>query len=513
MRKITGIDFFYVEQINGLDSAVVNEDPNEQIFSGYKQLDMLQKLSVIVNPNWTQNFNVQYSRSSNVPRYDRLTRIREGQPQYAEWYYGPQERFMISSESVFLKKRKVYDGARVNFAYQKVRESRHNRRFRSAELNHRNERVDVFSVNVDLKKELGRSEVKYGAEYIYNDVKSTAFGLNTATDNTFSISTRYPAGGSYTNSGGLYLSHKWTANERLIFSQAVRLNTNVLFADLVDTTFFPLPVQRVRQTNLSLSGGLGAIYKAGDNWRISTNLGTGFRAPNVDDVSKVFESVGGTVVVPNAELKPERIYSFDIGAEGKVNEDISMDIGTFVSYLTDVIVVDDFTLNGMDSVFYDGEQSKVRANQNKQEAYLTGLSMGVNVRFSDRMKFNFKTNYTYGRVVTDSTDAPLDHIPPIFGRGGISYSVKKLDAEFYVHYNAWKRKKDYSLKGRDNFEFATKDGMPAWITYNFRVNYELANDLRIQLAVENVTDYNYRVFASGISGPGINFIFNIRKNF
>ncbi|NNF01814.1 MAG: TonB-dependent receptor plug domain-containing protein, partial [Bacteroidia bacterium] len=51
---------FVVEQIMGLDSTLENSDPNDQIQSGYKQIDLIQKLSVIVKPNWTQNFNIQY---------------------------------------------------------------------------------------------------------------------------------------------------------------------------------------------------------------------------------------------------------------------------------------------------------------------------------------------------------------------------------------------------------------------------------------------------------------------
>ncbi|NNF01540.1 MAG: TonB-dependent receptor, partial [Bacteroidia bacterium] len=428
-------------------------------------------------------------------------------------YYGPQFRFLASTESIYLRSRKLFDIVRFNFAFQKIRESRHTRRYRSAELLHRNERVDAYSVNLDLKKVIGRSDVKYGFEYVYNDVRSTAIGFNTATDNSFEISTRYPKGGSYTHSTAIYFSHRVKYNNRFSFSQAIRLNRNDLFADLSDTSFFPLPVQRINQQKLSWSGSLGMIYTFENGWRLSSNLGSGFRSPNVDDVSKVFDSVGGSVIVPNSKLGPERIYSFDLAAEGKINSDVAVDIGSFISYVNDIIVVDDFILGGIDSISYDGVLSKIFANQNKQEAYVFGVNAAVRIKLSERMSFFGNTNYTYGRVLTDSLSAPLDHIPPVYGKLSLQYEVNRLETEFYIFYNGWKRKKDYSIQGRDNFESATRKGMPAWMTYNLRLNYRLKNQIEIQVAVENIADYNYRVFASGINGPGINFIFNVRKRF
>ena len=40
----------------------------------------------------------------------------------------------------------------------------------------------------------------------------------------------------------------------------------------------------------------------------------GFRAPNIDDIGKVFDSEPGSVVVPNVHLKPEYAYSSDLGS-------------------------------------------------------------------------------------------------------------------------------------------------------------------------------------------------------
>ena len=46
-------------------------------------------------------------------------------------------------------------------------------------------------------------------------------------------------------------------------------------------------------------------------WKL--NASTAFRAPNVDDIGKVFDSEPGSVVVPNQNLRPEYAYGGELG--------------------------------------------------------------------------------------------------------------------------------------------------------------------------------------------------------
>lgn len=81
-------------------------------------------------------------------------------------------------------------------------------------------------------------------------------------------------------------------------------------------------------------------------------------------------------------------------------------------------------------------------------------------------------------------------------------------------YSGWKRLNDYNMYGEDNFfGNATAQGMPAWLTFNARAAYQVQKNLQIQMALENIFDVNYRVFASNISAPGRNFVLTLRGNF
>ena len=66
---------FYVERIDGVDSVLVNEDENVQRESGYSQYDLLQKFMWKPSDRVAHVLNFQFSNTSDVPRYDRLTEV------------------------------------------------------------------------------------------------------------------------------------------------------------------------------------------------------------------------------------------------------------------------------------------------------------------------------------------------------------------------------------------------------------------------------------------------------
>lgn len=99
-----GKDSLYVERINGKDSALINKNNAIQRGTGYSQIDFMEKILVQQNKNTAHILNFQLSTSSNINRYDRLSDISAGKPNYAEWYYGPQKR-ILGSYTLQLKRK------------------------------------------------------------------------------------------------------------------------------------------------------------------------------------------------------------------------------------------------------------------------------------------------------------------------------------------------------------------------------------------------------------------------
>jgi hemoglobin/transferrin/lactoferrin receptor protein len=501
---------FYQERINGEDVMVTNEDENLQVASGYTQYDFLQKFTYQQNDHVNHQINLQYSTSTDVPRYDRLTEMSNGTLRFGDWYYGPQTRFLGAYGLQLTRDQGLFDQAHFTAGYQFIEESRHDRRFGNPSINHRTEQLDIFTLNADFSKEKGKSTWRYGFEGTTNHVNSIANKENVDTGDTAPQNTRYPDGGSDVTTAALYLSDQYHLSDHITLNGGLRLSYNSLKSVFVDTTFYPFPFDDITQQFTNLSGSLGAVWNGNAGWRVSLLGATGFRAPNVDDLAKVFESVPGSVVVPNPDLSPEKTYNVDLGISKTINDKYSVGVEGYYTWYRDAITTQPGTFNGESQILYDGELSDVTMNVNALSAYIYGFNAYVSVELTKGLSLYSTINYTYGRINTDTTDYPLDHIPPLFGKTSLDYKIKKFRAEVYALYNGWKYLEDYNLNGEDNYPFATVDGMPSWATFNLKASYQLSQHFTIQLGLENLLDTNYRVFASNISAPGRNISVTVR---
>ncbi len=503
----------YVVQENGKDVIRANDTPNLQVGTGYKQYDFLQKILYKPSDHTQHVLNFQYSATGDVPRYDRLTQVRNGKLRYGDWYYGPEKR-LLASYQLSLTGRKYYDELQVTAAYQRIGESRNTRSLGSDRLKSQEEQVDVYSLDADAQKLLGAHTLRYGLEYVHNDVDSRATFTDLTNANQTPADTRYPDGGSTMDWLSAYATDQLSLGDHFILNAGVRLNQVNLRANFVSRDFYPFPFQDTELSTGAITGNLGLVWLPAVTSKVSLLGSTGFRAPNVDDLGKVFDSQPGLVVVPNPNLRPEYSYNAEFSVEQWLGRIVKLNGTLYNSWLRDALVLAPFSLDGRSTIDYNGQASRVTANQNQQRAYIRGASLEANAYLSTRWRLQAIYNKTRGRIVNDAgEETPLDHIPPSYGKLSIQWQRKKLHTELFSFYNGWKRIADYRLNAEDNESGATPDGMPAWYTLNVRASYDLTRSLTIQAAFENMLDVNYRTFASGVSAPGRNLIVALRGNF
>ncbi|MFZ1678376.1 MAG: TonB-dependent receptor, partial [Saprospiraceae bacterium] len=501
---------FYVERQGNADVAIANDDVDKQIGSGYSQYDILQKFVYNASDAVSHTLNLQYSNSSDVPRYDRLTQGTLQSPTYAEWYYGPQKRLMAAYRLGMNKGIGLLGKGGVTLAYQSIEESRNDRRFNSVNFNHRIEKLSILTLNADFTHQTGASTWSYGLEGTYNKVNSTAHRDKIDTGVEVPLDTRYPNGGSTVSSAALYLNDSYAVNDHFHLQAGVRAAYHTLNSKFDDKTFFPFPFDEVSQSSLVATGSLGFVWNSDGGSRVNFIASSGFRAPSVDDMSKVFESVPGSVIVPNPDLGPEHTYNVDLGLSQNINDRLEIGVEGFYTWYRNAITTAPGTFNGQTQVVYNDSLSDVTTNVNAKKAFVYGANAYVSLDITNSLSLYSTINYTYGRIERESDEVPLDHVAPLFGKTSLRWSKDKLKAEFYVMYNAAKKLEDYNPDGEDNLPYATPDGMPAWMTFNVKGSYQLTKNFTIQLGVENIADQNYRIFASNISAPGRNVVVTVR---
>lgn len=504
---------WYVERINGKDSLVKNSDRYLQVQSAFSQYDLLQKFAYKQSERVAHGLNFQYSSSSDVPRYDRLTDPSGSGLRYAEWYYGPQARLLGSYDFQYTNVESKIQGVHAGVNFQNIEESRHTRRFGSNKLAHRIENVNVLGFSLDFRRTTHHHTLRFGLDAQYNTLTSTANEEDITNGSKVPLDTRYPDGDNSMANAAVYFSHTWRINDAVTLTDGFRVGFVALHSSIKDSSFFHLPFTTVDQSNPVYSGSVGLINSPSDDVKLSLLLSTGFRAPNVDDLSKVFESSPGTVIVPNENLEPEKTINTEIGITKTFDNRTIWENVMYYTQFIDAIVTDDFMVNGQDSLVYDGTLSRVLANQNKGKAFVYGFSSNINSQCSEHLSLTFGINYTYGRIKTDSSDYPLDHIPPFMARMQLSYTKDKFNSNLFVNYNGGKKLKDYYLNGEDNEQYATPVGMPAWFTLNLHASYSLHKLFTLQAGVDNIFDTQYRTFASGINAPGRNVFAAIRFHY
>jgi len=513
----------YIETAGGVDRIITNDDDRVQRFSGYKQWDITQKLLFKQSEKVSHQLNFQYSNSTDVPRYDRLQDVRNfggtigTALRYAEWFYGPQTRLMGAYE-LNAGRLGFLDALKVNLNYQDIKESRQQREYlRYDRFDSRREHIKVIGFNVDGKKSWGNNELTMGIDGQLNNLKSVADRTNLTTGAVTKLDTRYPDGENKMNYFGLFAQHILKlSNGKFVLNDGIRLQSVSLRSTIIDNSFFNLPVTNIKQSPFAVTGNLGAIYMPSPGMRITGNISSGFRAPNIDDAVRIFESSTATrrVIIPNADINPEYTYNFDLGFSQTIQDKVRFEVTGFYTLFRNAIATAPFKLNGQDSILYNSVRSAVYASQNVNKAYVRGINARLNIQLSKTVSFDNTVTQTYGRYKNpDGTEKPLDHVPPVFGKTSLLYSGAKITTEVYGMYNGWKKIKDYNPDGEDNGQYATTEGMPSWFTINWRGSYTFSKYITLQLAVENIGDKNYRYFASGFSAPGRNFIIALRSSF
>lgn len=508
---------FYVERQNGADVIITNDDPKIQRPSAYSQYNIMQKLRFNPSDKLDFQYGFHYSQTSSYSRYDRHIRYKNGMPRYGEWNYGPQIWMMNNLNITHSGHTNFYDQMTFRLAHQFFEESRISRDISKPNREIRSEKVNAFSANIDFSKAIGaRHTLLYGVEAVLDDVNSAGINEDIEKETSEVGPARYPQ--STWSSVAVYMTDEFEVNDQLQIQVGMRFNHYSLDATF-DTSFYPFPYSNATMKNGAISGSFGFVWKPTSKWAITAAIASGFRSPNVDDMGKVFDSEPGSVIVPNPELEAEYAYNAEVGIARRFGEWVKFDITGYYTLLANALVRRNFTLNGLDSILYDGEKSKVQAIQNAAVAHVYGIQTGITVKLPAGFGFSSQLNYQKGEEeLDDGTTSPSRHAPPAFGVSRITYSVNKLNMQLYAIYSVKKSFEQMPEEeiGKDYLYATDDDGnpySPSWYTLNLKAIYQLTGSLSLNAGIENLTDQRYRPYSSGICGAGRNLVLSIKANF
>ncbi|MEM8848089.1 MAG: TonB-dependent receptor, partial [Bacteroidota bacterium] len=348
-------------------------------------------------------------------------------------------------------------------------------------------------------------------------VYSEGSQTNIETNSVLPSASRYPDDSTWQTFAG-YINGEYKLKPNFTLLSGLRYSQVWVDAQF-DDTFFQFPFEEADLITGALTGSIGFSWFPRADLQVTMNGSTGFRAPNIDDIGKIFDSEPGSVVVPNPDLEPEYAYNIEFGIRKNFNDKLVLKGSTYYTYLVDALVRRDFDFNGQREIEFNDELSNVQAIQNAAKAYVYGFEFGMDAFLTENWSLSSNLTLTEGIEEDDSgVDSAGRHVAPTFADVHLIWQNQKVKADFFLNYNGEIAFEDLALSERSkSFIYATDDNgnpySPSWYTLNFRSQYQITNALKSTISLENITDQRYRTYSSGIVAPGTNLVLGLGYNF
>lgn len=425
----------------------------------------------------------QQITQSDVPRYDQVS-----QGGYSTYKFDPQMRQLSYLRWETFSANRWAHSIRITGSYNRTVEGTISQKTNSPTIKSQRDEVNTTGLIAEIiSKPTSLWKAQTGIEYYFDTVESTASELNTTTQAETTVRGSYADGSALSNLA-IFSNHQvdW---RKFQFTSGLRFNAVAVKVE--DATFGN---QKINPS--AWVGNLGLMYKITPQLRAILSGNTGFRAPNVDDMSK-FGAVEATVFeIPSSDLAPERSLTLETGLKFN-GKKYSGAITAYQTHLTDLIDRVATTYQG--STTYEGKN--VYQKQNVGEALVKGLEAEGEVSIVSTLSAYGSLTYTYGENKTKNE--PMRRIPPLFGRLGLQYRNSA----------GWWLKGELAMAGeQDRLAAGDKsdvrissrlvDGvMPGWNCINLYAGFQYKS-VRIQTSLINLVDKAYRIYASGVDEYG-----------
>jgi len=440
--------------------------------------------------------SVQYLKQPRTPRLDALVPgFGQTAPDNATFFFEPQERRFAQLRWRIIRPTALFDEAQFNLGRQEIVDDRRTRAFGSSNEDREQNSDTLTGVFAQFGKALGQAHyLSYGFEAYRDEVASSKTRTNLGTGATTPRAPRFPDGSSM-NSQALYVADDWRIGERIDLNLGARYSR------------FDIEIpSEVRLEPDDLTGNIGLAVELSDGWRFVSNLGRGFRAPNIFDLGAFGARAGSRFSIANPQLGPETVVTFDAGFKFG-GEQFSGEVIAFRSRYRDKI---NSVLTGA-SVDTDGQPCDpvseaclaVVQNQNVDAVNLWGVEAGARYHLA-QPQLQLYATATWMRGEIEADNEPSDRIPPLFGKLGALWQANEaLSLEGYTLYAAGQDRLSASDRSDPRIN---PNGTAGWATLNARIGWRVNAHFDLALRGENLADKRYREHGTGLDEPGRNFL-------
>ena len=370
----------------------------------------------------------------------------------------------------------LYDRLKWQVDYQDTKTTNKTHRSNNNRLVNRFYDEESTSLKADLVKQIEAHQIRYGLNYdkksLENLNKDTVSGTTTASR----FSPKADA-----DIFGVYIEDSWATTDRLTLVPAIRYD-NYKYT----TTGDEYIESWGNNENEALTAQLAAEYALTDTYTVFGKTGSGFRAPNLDELYYYFANsapYGSYQITPNPDLEPEESLFIEAG----IRAQNIYGAAEFVAFYNDYKNFIEQVSLGSSAAFSLGQYT----NQNLNHVVIKGVEIKGNLDLSksiDTLNDGWVLNGAIAYAEGDNLEngEPLDSISPLSAVVGLGYDApsEKWGGKLNLTWASGKKKEDISTSKQ---WLATSN----YSLVDLTAYYKPTQNLTFNAGLFNLTDEKY----------------------
>ncbi|NOR35343.1 MAG: TonB-dependent receptor, partial [Woeseiaceae bacterium] len=246
------------------------------------------------------SLDLQFLEQPDTPRVDELVAgFGQVEPSSSEFFFKPNRRSFVHGDYQSSSGLLGLDWD-ADVAWQRIDDDRQTRDYLAPDRTLEQNRSDLYGLTISGSKRTDLGSWIAGVDIHHDEVSSRRVSEDIVSGQRSDVAPRFPDGSSM-QLLSTYGNGTWTIGERHAVTAGLRLSD-------VRTR---LPTSQIHNTEIS--GDIGWVATINELWQFTSNIGYGFRAPNVFDLGTLGNRPGNRFNIPNADLDSERVVHGDIG--------------------------------------------------------------------------------------------------------------------------------------------------------------------------------------------------------
>lgn len=370
----------------------------------------------------------------------------------------------------------------------------------------RTNRIDLQSwgLAVNLESDLGPGSLVYGFDLYHDRVDSA--GTRTGRDPRTQRPVADDAGYDLL---GIYAQYRWKpvpSSERVELTLGARYTyADAHLGKIYDSASGTDISSDMDWDNLTLSGRV--LFRANDCWNLYAGVSQAFRAPNLNDLSGNTTSRSGLTSLGSLDVEPEKFITYELGTHYK-SGGVALSAAVYYTEIDSVIT----------GVPVTGGSS-TRVTTNGQDGHIYGVELEGSWQFAPQWTLGARGSWQDGQTETPLfiggpvEEDYISRIAPLMGSVSLRWTHPGEHFWLEGRVTAAATADHLSNGDKGDTQRIPTGGTPSYTVLSLYAGWQATDDLLLTLALENLTDEDYRVHGSGQNEQGFNAVFGARLVF